>query len=63
MSTERKILRKKCCGKAVAEMGKQCQEELLVAAEHTKREEVSTIKNVWRPSAEEVRAKCRLLVH
>jgi hypothetical protein len=43
-STEWKILRKKACGKTVAEMGRQCQEELLVAAEHRKREEVSTIQ-------------------
>jgi hypothetical protein len=28
----------------VAEMERQCQEELLVAAEHRKREEVSTIQ-------------------
>jgi hypothetical protein len=43
-STEWKILLKKACGKTVAEMGRQCQEELLVAAEHRKREEASTIQ-------------------
>ena len=39
-----KNLRKKACGKTVAEMVGQCQEELLVVAEHKKREEVSTIQ-------------------
>ena len=36
------ILGMKACFKSVAEMGRQCQEELLVAAEQKKREKVST---------------------
>jgi hypothetical protein len=43
-TTEWKILRKKTCRKTVAEMERPCQEELLVAAEHRKREEASTIQ-------------------
>jgi hypothetical protein len=39
-----KILRKKACGETVTEMGRRCQEELLVTVEHKKREEVSTIQ-------------------
>ena len=35
----------------LVERGKHCQEELLVAAEHRKREEVSTIQ-------ERLKAKC-----
>jgi hypothetical protein len=45
--TEWKILPKKAFGKTVAGMGRQCQEELLVAVEHKKREEVlAQCKNV-----------------
>jgi hypothetical protein len=42
--TEWKILLKKTCGKTVAEMGRLCQEKLLVVAEHRNREEVSTMQ-------------------
>jgi hypothetical protein len=59
-STEWKILRKKACGKPVADLGRHCQVELLVAAEHRTRGEVSKIQERLRPSAEEVRGQCRL---
>jgi hypothetical protein len=40
------ILRKKVCGKTVTELGRQCQEGMLVVAVHKKREEVSTIEHL-----------------
>jgi hypothetical protein len=57
------MLRKKACGKTVAELGRQCQEGLLVAADHKKSEEVSTIQERLETKYGEVIAQCQLSGH
>ena len=44
---------KKTCGKTTTEMGRQHQEELLVAAAYTSMEEIKKDRDIWRRNVEE----------